>query len=73
MDTVSCQSAPPAYLEHWAVGCHSNWETGFGVCIGIAMGRGMGSENEAGVGARQGKRRAGTFTLDYGLAGLVKG
>jgi hypothetical protein len=37
------------------------------------MGRGMGSENEAGVGARQGKRRAGTFTLDYGLAGLVKG
>jgi hypothetical protein len=37
------------------------------------MGREIGSENEAGVGARQGKRRAGAFTLDDGLAGLVKG
>jgi hypothetical protein len=37
------------------------------------MGRGMCSENEAGLEARQDKRGAGAFTLNYGLAGLVKG
>jgi hypothetical protein len=34
------------------------------------MGRGMGSENEAGVGVRQGKRSAGGFHFGLRTSGV---